>query len=229
MQKQATMAQRHPKRSHSPPPRLEVEHQGTVSWVPPSETIGTVTSRQYLPNNRPCYRSCDSSCDRSCTGHVAWSCQVMSPWQLQVKLLSVKSTVLKLTTTCYELDSPIGSPSGTSRHGRCERTLPLVDVHGQQSKKNEQWQISDKLVRGYIDWELLESTHQHKMPCKPVGPVERNGVSGSQQDYSTTWLRCPHGFFDQGKQVRSTNPAKVQLKCLAARPSFWTTGHGMAT
>ena len=196
---------------------------------PPSETIGTVTSRQYLPNNRPCYRSCDSSCDRSCIGHVAWSCQVMSPWQLQVKLLSVKSTVLKLATTCYELDSPIGSPSGTSRHGRCERTLLLVDVHGQQSKKNEQWQISDKLVRGYIDWELLESTHQHKMPCKPVGPVERNGVSGSQQDYSTTWLRCPHGFFDQGKQVRSTNPAKVQLKCLAARPSFWTTGHGMAT
>ena len=77
----------------------------------------------------------------------------MSPWQLQVKLLSVKSTVLKLATTCYELDSPIGSPSGTSRHGRCERTLLLVDVHGQQSKKMN----SDKSVTNWCGDILTEN------------------------------------------------------------------------
>ena len=146
MQKQATMAQRHPKRSHSPLGSWAPRHR---QWSPPSVTIGTVTSRQYLPNKRPCYRSSDSSCDRSCTGHVTWSCQVKSQWQLQVKLLSVKSTVLKLATTCYELDSPMGSPCGTSCHGRCERTLLLVNVRGQQSKKRwtatNQWQIGAEI------------------------------------------------------------------------------------
>ena len=72
----------------TPPKKKSFAPTPLGSWAPrhrqlspPSVTIGTVTSRQYLPNKRPCYRSCDSSCDRSCytaTGHVTLSCQVMS-------------------------------------------------------------------------------------------------------------------------------------------------------
>ena len=147
MQKQATMAQRHPKRSKFAPTPFGSWAPRHRQLSPPSVTIRTVTSRQYLPNKSPCYRSCDSSCDRSCytvTVHVTWSCQVISQWQLQIKLRSLKSTVLKLATACNELDIPVDNPSGTSRHRRRERTLLLVNVHGQQWKKDEQSQISDK-------------------------------------------------------------------------------------
>ena len=164
MQKQATMAQRQPKISKFAPTPFGSWAPRHRHLSPPSVTIRTVTSRPYLPNKSPCYRSCDSSCDRSCytvTVHVTWSCQVISEWHLQIKLRSLIPTVVKFATTCNELDRPV--PSGTSRHRRRERTLLLVNVHGQQSKKDEQWHISDKLVRRYVDWELLESTHQPKM------------------------------------------------------------------